>query len=63
MITTGLRTFATGVTALYLVVLAFAALALLFGFAVFLWRTFFGEGAAYGNLPALYEGDAYDDRD
>ncbi len=62
LIVTFLRTFATGVAALYLVVLIFAAVALALGFMVFLYRTFFGEGsAAHGGLPALREGDPDDE--
>ena len=62
LIVTFLRTFATGVAALYLVVLIFAAVALALGFAVFLYRTFFGEGAAvHSGLPALRESDPDDE--
>jgi len=46
LILKGFHTFATAITALYTVVLVFAAAALLLGFLVFLWRTLFGEGNA-----------------
>ena len=64
LIVTWLRTFATGVSALYLVVLVFAAAALALGFLVFIYRTFFGEGrAAQAGLPVLREGDSGEDDD
>ncbi len=62
LITAGLRTFATGVSALYLVVLIFAAVAVGLGFLVFLYRTFFGEGGGQSSLPAPLD-DAYGDDD
>lgn len=46
LILTGFRTFATGVTALYLVVLVFAAAMLLLALLFFAFRTLFGEGRA-----------------
>ena len=63
LIVTWLRTFATGLAALYLVVLIFAAAAIALGFLVFLYRTFFGEGERVGaRLPAVRERD-YDEDD
>lgn len=69
LILTWLRTFATGVTALYLVVLIFAAAMLVLALIFFAFRTFFGEGKS--SLPVCvaeaeneeYDGDAYDDGD
>ena len=63
LITMGLRTFMTGVAALYLVVLIFAVAAVGLGFLVFLYRTFFGEGGAQSSmLPAPLD-DGYGDDD
>ena len=61
LILTGFRTFATAVTALYIVVLIFAAIALLFGLLVYLVRMFFGEGNAMLPVPLEEDdGDAYE---
>lgn len=53
------RTFATGITALFIVVLVFAAVALAFGVVIFLLRTLLGDGS---HSLVLYEGERYDDR-
>ena len=60
LILTCFRTFATGVTALYLVVLIFAAAMLLLGLLFFVFRTLFGEGRA--TLPVyIADQDDYND--
>ncbi len=61
LILTGFRTFATGVTALYLVVLIFAVAALVPALLFFLFRTFFGEGR--GDLPVYADVAENDDDD
>ena len=61
LILTGFRTFATAVTALYIVVLIFAAAALVFGFLVYLVRMFFGEGRSALPVPIEDEKNGYDD--
>lgn len=72
LILTWLRTYATGVTALYLVVLIFAAAMLVLALIFFAFRTFFGEGG--GGLPTCvaescrenedeYDDDVYDNKD
>ena len=61
LILTGFRTFATAVTALYIVVLIFAAAALVFGFLVYLVRMFFGEGRSALPVPIEDEENGYDD--
>ena len=63
LILTWLRTFSTGVTALYTVVLIFALAALFFGFLVFLYRTFFGEGKAQLPVYVDQRSDTEDDDD
>jgi hypothetical protein len=60
LILTGFRTFATAVTALYIVVLIFAVAALLVGLLVYLVRMFFGEGVS--GLPAALE-NRYEEND
>ena len=45
LILTDFRTFATGITALFIVVLVFAAVALGFGVLILLFRALFGDGA------------------
>ena len=59
LILTAFRTFATAVTALYIVVLIFAVAALAFGALVYLVRMFFGEGRS--QLPVPIEAGAEDD--
>ncbi len=53
------RTFATGITALFIVVLVFAAVALAFGVVILLLRTLLGDGT---RGLVLYEEGRYDDR-
>lgn len=53
------RTFATGVTALFIVVLVFAVAALAVGFLIFLIRTLLGDGE---RGLVLYEDDRYGHR-
>ena len=57
LILTAFRTFATAVTALYIVVLIFAAIALLFGLLVYLVRMFFGEGGSALPVPLEEDGE------
>ncbi|MBQ3057087.1 MAG: hypothetical protein IJC95_06345 [Clostridia bacterium] len=61
LILTGFRTFATAVTALYIVVLIFAAAALLFGALVYLVRMFFGEGRSQLPVPIENENENEED--
>ena len=58
LILTDFRMFATGITALFVVVLTFAAVALAFGVLILLLRTLLGDGT---HAPVLYEED-YDER-
>lgn len=57
LILTGFRTFATGVTALFIVVLVFAAAALALGFLIFVIRTLLLDDGQRGIVP--YEDDRY----
>ena len=60
LILLNLRTFSTGVTALFIVVLVFAAAALVLGLLVFIVRTLLGDGE---RGLVLYEDDRYGYRD